>query len=87
MPGTLPRQRSGIGDSCQSGKKATLLNASVFLFEMSFLTTVSNSMIMPYVVKRSSGVSCNWCVLLDIALILVLTIDTTIAKNSHVCSP
>ena len=41
--GTLARQRSGLGDSCQCGKMMTQLNSFFFVSNISFcLTTVSN---------------------------------------------
>ena len=38
MPGTVPWQQSGLGDACQSGKMATLLNSLFFVFNISFLS-------------------------------------------------
>ena len=37
VPGTLAWQRPSLGDSCQNGKMATLLNSLFFMFKISFL--------------------------------------------------
>ena len=37
MPDTLARQRPHLGDACQSGEMATLLNSLFFVFKLSFL--------------------------------------------------
>ena len=68
MADTLARQRPSIGHACQSGKMATLLNSQLFVFKKKF---VPNYCVKydDYIAKWCSGIVCNWCVSLDIALI------------------
>ena len=79
-PGTLARQRPGIGDACQSGKMATLLNSLFFVFKISLLP---NYLVKyyDYIVKWCSGVEYNWCISLYMGLILALT--TTFSTVSY----
>ena len=80
MANTLARQRPSIGDTCQSGKMATV-EYTIFVLKFPLcLTTVSN--IMSVIVKWCSGVVCNWCVSLDIALILAL--ETGLCSLPHI---
>ena len=58
------------GDTFQCGKMATLLNSLFFVFK-SFLPNYRVKY-YDYIVKWCNGVACNWCVSLDIALILAL---------------
>ena len=64
MPVTLAMQRPGLGDACQSGKMATLLNSLFFVFKISLLPNYPVKY-YDYIVKLYSSVACNWCVLLD----------------------
>ena len=70
MPGTLAWQGSRLGDACQSGKMAPLLKSIVFVFKISFLPKYRLKYY--YHIKWCSGIACNWCVSLDIALIFAL---------------
>ena len=56
----------------QSGKMATLLNSLFFVFKISLLPNYHFTY-YDYVLKWCNGVTCNWCVSLDIGLILALT--------------
>ena len=69
MPGMLARQRLGFGDAC--GDMAPLLNSFFFMFKISFLPNYRVKY-YDYIVKWCSGVACNLCLSLDIALILAL---------------
>ena len=69
MPDMLAWQWSGLGDACQSAKMAPLLN-SLFFPCLKFRCCVRY---YDYIVKWCSGIVCNWCVSLDIALILALS--------------
>ena len=82
MPATLARQRPRLGDACQNGKMATLLNSIFFVFEMLFPPNYRVKY-YDYIVKWCSGITCNWCVSLDIAVILALPCDITHLSNSN----
>ena len=69
MSGTVARHRLRLGDACQSGEMVTLFNTLSFVFKISFLPNYSVKH-YDYIVKWSSGIACNWCVLLDTALVL-----------------
>ena len=58
MPGTLAWQRPGLGDACQSGKMASLLNSLFFMFKILLLPNYRVK--YDYIVKWCSGVACNW---------------------------
>ena len=76
MPSKLAWQRPGLGDACQSGKMATLLNSLLFfVFKISLLTNYGVKY-YDYIVKWCSGIACNWCASLDVGLILALTKDS-----------
>ena len=66
MPGKLACQRRSIGDLCQSGKMAALLNSFFFELKISFLPK-HRVKYYDYIVKWCSGIHCNWCVSLDVA--------------------
>ena len=65
-----PWQGSGLG-----GKMVTLLDSLFFVFTILFLPNYSVNY-YDYIVKWCSGVACNWCVSLDIALILAIKLTT-----------
>ena len=60
-----------IGSSCQTGNMAALLNSLFFVFKHLFLPKY-RVIYYDYIVKWCSGISCNWCVSLDIASMLAL---------------
>ena len=60
---------SGLGDACQSGKMAKLLNTLFFVFKISLLLNY-HVKYYDYIVKWHSRIAGNWCVSLDIGLIL-----------------
>ena len=68
MLGTLAKQRSRLGDACQSSEMVTLLNSLSFVFKISFLPTYCVKY-YDYIVKWCRGTACHWCASLDIALI------------------
>ena len=70
MPDTLAWPLLGLGDACQSGKMATLLNAVFVMLKKNCLPNYRVKY-YAYILKRCSGVACNCCVSLDIAFILV----------------
>ena len=72
MPGTLAWQRPGLGDACKSGKMVTLWNSLFFVFKMLLLPNYRVKY-YDYIVKWCISIACNWCVSLDICLILALT--------------
>ena len=47
-----------LGDACQSGKMATLLNSLFFMFKILFLPNYRVKY-YDYIVKWCSGVACN----------------------------
>ena len=71
MLGMLAGQRPSLGDACQRGKMAALLNSLLFVFKMSLLPKYHVKYYDYIVVKWCSGIACNWCALLDIDLSLV----------------
>ena len=73
--------RTGLGDACQSGNMSILLNSLFFVFKISFLPNYCVKY-YDYIVKWYSGVACNWCVSLDIALILATKIRSLIVADS-----
>ena len=54
---------------------AASLNSLFFVFKMSSLPKY-RVMYYDYIVKWCSGKKCNWCVSLDIAKMLALTLST-----------
>ena len=70
---TLARQRPRLGDACQSGKMASLLESLFFVFRISLLPNYRVNY-YDYIVKWCSGIPCNWCVSLDIALKAVMCV-------------
>ena len=85
MPGTLAWQRPGLDDACQSGEMAPLLNSLFLVFEISLLPSYcANSNVM-IILNWCSGIACNWCVSLTIALILALT--TRLNDNNRALNP
>ena len=77
MAGTLAWQQPGLGDACQNGKMAILLNALLFLFRISLLFDYRVKYYDYIIVEWCSGVACNWYVSLDIALVLALILYLT----------
>ena len=66
MPATLNWPRQSICGGCQSSEMAAPLNSLSFALQNRFCrSTVSNN--YDYIVKWCSGISCNWCVSLDIS--------------------
>ena len=61
MQGTLVLQRSGLCDTCQSGKMATLLNSLFFVFDFSLLPDYRVKY-YDYIVKWCIGIACNRCI-------------------------
>ena len=72
MPDTLAWQRLRLGDACQSGKVAALLKSFFSGLEFLFLPNYRANYYDMIIVKWCSGIACNWCVSLDIALMLAL---------------
>ena len=70
MPGTLARQRPGIGDPCLSDKMATPLNSLFFVLNISFLSNYCVKY-SDNIVKLCVGVECNSCVPLDTVVLIV----------------
>ena len=73
MPATLIWPPRSLDSSCQTGNMAALLNSLFFVFKIPFLPKY-RVIYYDYIVKWCSGIQCNWCVSLDIAYILALTI-------------
>ena len=69
MPGTLEWQRYCLGDACQTGKMATLLNSSFFVFNISILPNYHVKCYDYFAVVQHV----KWCVSVDIGLILALS--------------
>ena len=64
MPVSLARLRPRLGDTCQSGEMATLLNSLSFVFNISF---------PPNYRVKYYDYNGNWCVSLNISVMLALT--------------
>ena len=75
MPATLAWQQPRRGDACQTGKMAPQLKSLFFLSINSFLPNYGVNYYY-YIVKWGIGMSCNWCVSLDIAFIIIFTCHT-----------
>ena len=75
MPGPLASQRRNLNDSSQIGNMAALLSSLFVVFKMSFLPKYRVKY-YDYIVNWCSLINCNWCVWLDIAQVLALSIFT-----------
>ena len=64
----------GLGDACQSGSMATLLNSLFFVFKILLLPNYRVKY-CDHIVKWCSGVACNWRVSIDILALTVVFWD------------